>query len=197
MERIKIRQGKTYQKTVRWGASPLVYRPISNIANTAPVRITAPDHGLPPRWPVAIMGAAGLTELNAKSNPPRGGDFHPATTIDDNIFEINTRSAERFRAYAGGGHVVYYTPVSLANYTARFVIRDRVGGAVLFEGSSSNGVVVLNDDFKQIDINIAAEVTASFEWKKGVFELELEDSFGYVPSAFPLGEVEVTKEIAT
>ena len=196
MEKLTIRQGKTFSKALRWGASPLIYRPITGIATTAPVRITATAHGLPPKWPVAVMGAAGLPNLNAQNNPPKPADFYHAAVVDADHIEINTVNAERFRPYTGGGQLVFYTPTPLDGYTARFVVRDKVGGAVLFSGTSVDGTVVIDAVNFTITIALTAVATAAMTWKKGVYELELTAPSGFVPSAFPIGDIEVVREVA-
>lgn len=48
-----ITRGKTFTLVIRWGTEPIVYKAITAIQQSAPVRITAVGHGLVDGWPVA------------------------------------------------------------------------------------------------------------------------------------------------
>ena len=51
---LTIQQGRTFSLALRWESPPVVYRPITAIAQTAPARLTVPAHGVPDGWRVAI-----------------------------------------------------------------------------------------------------------------------------------------------
>ena len=76
-----ITRGKTFTLVIRWGTEPIVYKAITAIQQSAPVRITAVGHGLVDGWPVAVTNVKGMTEINAEANNVRDGDFHPANLL--------------------------------------------------------------------------------------------------------------------
>lgn len=47
---LRVERGATFRDTMRIMQPSLVYRPITQIAPTAPVRLTIPGHGLPGTW---------------------------------------------------------------------------------------------------------------------------------------------------
>ncbi|EPM7285131.1 TPA: hypothetical protein ACKQBO_001087 [Pseudomonas aeruginosa] len=87
---LRVERGATFRDTMRIMQPSLVYRPITQIAPTAPVRLTIPGHGLPDTWLAWIDGVQGMPELNRarlRQLP------HRVASIDDNTVEINLLSA--------------------------------------------------------------------------------------------------------
>ena len=74
---LTIQQGKTFTLVLRWETEPIVYKAITAIAQTAPVRITAAGHGLVDGWRAAVVSVKGMAEINAENTPPRGDDYKP------------------------------------------------------------------------------------------------------------------------
>lgn len=193
---IEIRKGKPLIEVLRWGTSPFVYSAISAITQTAPVQISAAGHGLPDGWPVAVVSVKGMRQINAESSPPSlSRDYRPATVVDDNTVQINEINAADFSAYTSGGYLQYHTPVDLTGYTARLVIKDRIGGTELLRLTGTRGIT-LDNTAKTITYAVAASVTEKLTWKKGVFELEMEASDGTV-TTLDSGEIVVFDEVAT
>ena len=138
-----ITRGKTFTLVIRWGTEPIVYKAITAIQQSAPVRITAVGHGLVDGWPVAVTNAKGMTEINAEANNVRDSDFHPATVIDADTIEINDINASGFKPYASGGIIQFNTPVDLAGYKARDTIKKKVGKNMLIcTGAGTTGSVL-------------------------------------------------------
>lgn len=195
---LSILQGKTFVLHARWGTIPLIYKSITAMQQTAPARVTASGHGIPDGWQVAVVGAKGMTELNAVNNPLKDADFRVATVVDSNTVEFNNVSAAGFKAYVSGGYLAYYTPMSLASYTARMKIKDKVGGTVLETLTTENGGITLNNTNKLITITISATATAAYAWKNAVYDLELASGDATpVVTALLFGKVTVTKEVTT
>lgn len=195
---ITIRQGSTFILPVMWETGTLVYKPITAIAQSSPVRITAVAHDIPDGWNVAVMGVAGMTEMNAENNPPKDSEFRPITLVSDDMVEFNHLNASRFKAYVGGGQLVYYAPGDLAGAVVRMQIKDKVGGTVLHalrsDGVSPN---ILIDLVKRRSVpRIEALEAAEFAWKTGVYDLEIEDATGVVTPLL-YGAVAVTREVTT
>jgi hypothetical protein len=193
---IEVRQGKTFSKTLRWGAKPFLYKAITDIDQVAPVLITVPIHGLPDGWPAAVVSVKGMTEINAlKGGKDFVKDYNKITLEDANTISINDINAAEYSVYTSGGYVMALTPVDLAGYSARFVIKDRIGGTVLATIDEADGIDIDNTA-KTITLTIAASATDDWTFKSGVFELEMESSGGQVTTIYA-GTIAVIPEVAT
>ena len=193
---LTILQGKTFELVVRWETEPILYKAITAITQTAPVRLTVVGHNLPDGWRAAVVSVKGMSEINACNTPPRNSDFRPITVLDANTIEINEINAADYRAYVSGGYLQCNTPVDLAGQTARMDIKDRVGGTVLHSLTSENGGITIDNIKKTIVLTIAATQTDDFDWRSGVYDLELISATGHV-AALITGKAFVTKEVTT
>lgn len=193
-----IRQGKTFRLVVRWENDKLIYKPITGIDQAAPARITAVGHGIPDGWNVAVTAVKGMVQINAPNTPPKDKDYLPATPVTADVLEINKVNAAEFSAYRSGGYVQYYEPRSLAGVTGRMKIKDRVGGTVLYELTSANSRIVVDDASKTVTLTISAADTETFDWTKGTYDLELvEAGSPEIVHDVLYGDVTVTKEVTT
>lgn len=192
---LRIEQGKTIQKIVRWETLPFIWVPITAIAANAPVQITAPSHGMPDGWRALVKDAEGMDEINTKHWPPRTGDFHKARVEGPDVINFNDVSAALFDPYTSGGYLVYYTPVPLTGYTARMKIKDRIGGTVL-DTLASPADITIDEALSRIVLNITDAASEAFAWVKGVYDLEMVSAAGAV-TAILTGSVTVTKEVTT
>lgn len=193
---LTIRQGATFKLPVMWETSTLVYKPISAIAQDAPVLVTTSEsHGAPDGWMCAVMNAKGMTELNAANNPPKDNEFRPITLVDATNLEFNAVNAAGFRPYTSGGQLVYYLPGDLSTLVdVRMQIRSKVGGTVLAAFTLTDGDFELDFTRKRIVLTIPAADTAAFTFKSGVYDLEVEDDTGVVTPLL-YGAVALTLEI--
>lgn len=195
IEDLEIQQGKTFSRVVRWETTPLVYKSISAITKASPVAITAAGHGLTDGWRVAVVSAGGMRQINAKHWPLIDVDFHPCTYVNSGSITLNDVNSADFTTYTSGGALVYYTPVSLSGFTARMQARATVEAtATLFELTTSNGGITLDDSAKTITLLISATATAAFDWTDGVYDLELVSGGGVVTQVLK-GAVTVSTEV--
>jgi hypothetical protein len=191
-----IQQGKTFPQVLRWECLPIIYKPITAISKTAPVRITAVGHGIPAGWRAVVVSAKGMTQINAENTPPKDGDYHQATVIDVDNVEFNDVNAADFKTYLSGGYLQYNTPVDLAGFTARMSIKDKIGGTELVRLDTTNGGIAIDNVLKTITITMSATATAALTWKKAVYDLELVSASGVVTELLK-GTVTVAKEVTT
>ena len=195
---LTIQQGRTFSLALRWESPPVVYRPITAIAQTAPARLTVPAHGVPDGWRVAITNVKGMTEINAEANKLTSRDYHQATVLDANTVEINDINAAGFKAYTSGGYIQFDTPVDLTGFTARMTIKNRVGGTVLYTLTTENGGIVIDAAANLVTLNISAVDTAAMTFTTGVYDLEMvSGATPAVVTALLSGRVTVSKEVTT
>lgn len=185
---LAIRKGATFAQMLRWEAPPIVWRPITAISLTAPVRLTVPAHGCPPNWRVNVSCNKSMREMD--------GVKGVATVIDADTIEINTINASGFKPYKGDGYLSFNTPVDMTAMTARMSIKDKVGGTELLRLSTLDGTIVLDEATCTIALTLPATVTAALTWKGGVYDLELEAIDGTV-TCLLAGKVKVTDEVTT
>lgn len=195
-QELTIQKGKTFSRIVRWETQPLVYKAISGITQAAPVVITATGHGVPDGWKVAVASVLGMTEINAENAPPRSSDFQVATKLTSDTLSLNKVNSAEFGAYVSGGYLVYYTPHTLASYTARMTIKNRVGGTTLLSLTTENSRILIDDTAKTITLSVSATDTAAITWTEGVYDLEVVSNDGVV-TALLSGAVYVTEEVTT
>lgn len=194
---IVIQKGRTLEEIVRWEAEPFLYAEIASISNSSPVVITTTaPHGIPDGWRVAVVGARGLTSLNAVNNPPKDKDFRRASARTTTAIEFNAISTALDPICTAGGSLQFYTPVPLIGYEARMSIKTKVGGTLLMSLTSTNGKITLDNVNSRIVISMTAIETAAIAWKGGVYDLELESPLGVV-TAVLTGAVAVTQEVTT
>ena len=192
-----ILQGKTFSAPIRWEAPPIVYKEIASMSQTAPfVLTTVVPHELPDGWRCAIVGAKGMTELNAEANAVKDKDYHVATVTGPSAIQFNDVNASGFKPYASGGHLQYNTPIDLAGFTARMQVRDKIGGTILVELTTATNEIILNNTAKTILLVLSAEETAAFTWVKGVYDLELVSPAGVVTQLLS-GKISVSKEVTS
>ena len=195
----EILQGKTFSRIVRWESTPLIYKPVTAIAQSGPVAITALVHGVPDGWRAAVVSAGGMRQINAKRWPLTDDDFHQATVQDSNTVTFNDTNAGSYTAYTSGGSLVYYTPVSLAGFTARMQIRSTQSDPTIL-ASLVSGVaapltgITIDDSAKTITLLISATDTAAFTFLAGVYDLELVSPLGVVTQLLA-GSIVVTDEV--
>ena len=197
-EDLTIQQGRTFSLAIRWESPPIVYRPITAIAHTAPARLTVPTHGVPDGWRVAITNVKGMTEINAEANKLTSRDYHQATVVDANTLDINDINAAGYKAYTSGGYIQYGTPVDLTGFEARMAIKNRVGGTTLCMLTTEFGGITIDAAARIITLNISAVDTAAMTFTTGVYDLEMvSGATPAVVTALLSGRVTVTKEVTT
>lgn len=132
---LEFTRGKTFGPLViRWETNAIIYKQISAISQTAPVRMTVTGHSCPSGWRAAVSGVKGMVEMNV-ADPARIRDdeYHQVTVIDANTIEFNDVNAAAFKAYTSGGYLQYNTPADLTGQTARMAIKAKAGESNLLK----------------------------------------------------------------
>jgi hypothetical protein len=185
---LKIYQGSTFRETIRWESALKVYAPISNISKTAPMVVTAANHGVPVGWRTKISGALGMKEANT------GDNYLVASEVAANTATFNSVNALNYTTYTGGGVLEYNQPVDLTGYTARMQIRSKLEDlTVLTELTTENNRILIDNTLKTITLTIPASVTAALNFQSAVYSLELVNGSEVTP--FIGGTVSLVKEV--
>lgn len=172
-----VAAGETFLPTIRWATEEVMGKAISAISQTAPAVVTAVGHSVPAGWPVAVVSAKGMTQINSARYPPRAGDWHAATVLTADTVKLNDINSADFSAYLSGGFLVYNVPMSLVGVAARMIIRDSpTGGTVLSTLTDLVGITMSTTNFTIIP----KLETAGLLWTTGYFDLELTDSTGTI-----------------
>lgn len=183
----KVYQGSTFQETLRWESVEKVYVPITHIAKTAPIVVTAPSHGIPVGWRAKLSSNNGMKEINSL-------DYLVVTGTTTDTVTFNSVNAINFTSYVSGGVLEYNKPVDLAGFTARMQIRAKLeDAAVIKELTTENGGIVINNTTKTIDLTISATDTAAFAFQTAVYSIELVS--GSVVTPFAGGTMMLVKEV--
>jgi hypothetical protein len=163
----KIKEGVTFRETLRWESATKVYKPISLIENTAPVRVRAVGHGLTNGWRVLLTGFEGVDGLSRK-------DYYQVSNVTTDTFEINSVNATSLSQYIAKGTVEYNQPINLAGYTAIMQIRSPdENGSLILELTTENGGIVITPAENKIDILVSAAQTSTLSFDKAVYGLNL------------------------
>lgn len=169
---ITVKQGKTFTRTWRWGADPVVFKQIAGVTLGAPLSFHVPAHGLSDGWVVSIHSLQGTVEANSPHDPPWPSDYVKVHVVDVDNIQIVGVNASDFSAYIAGGVIRYATPVDLTGYTAALVVKDTVGGTVLDTLTDVLGIVIDNSA-KTITATFTAADTATYQFTRGVYEMKL------------------------
>lgn len=185
----KINQGSTFNPVLRWEGAEKVYKVITNVTKSAPVVITAVEHGLVSGWRVKLTDIVGTKELNNSTT------YHPITVVTPDTISINSINSLSYTTYVSGGVVEYNKPIDLAGMTARMQIRAKIeSDVVIHELTTENGGITLDNVTKQIRLTIPAATTTTFDFTSAVYSLEIIDSIGVVFN-FARGTITLNKEV--
>ena len=171
---LTIRKGSAENIPIRLEQSAWSYATISAVSQTAPLRITVPGHGIPDGWRVAIMNVKSVGDFGAANNPPKDNELHVVTVIDADTIEFNAINGAAFRAHTSGGQLAWHTPVDLNLYVgARMNVRDKVGGALLFNWTTDTGELEIDVANDSLWLRLDDLVTEMLTAKNKVFDIEL------------------------
>lgn len=167
-----LQQGKTQPLVLRCETVPIVYKTISAIQKSAPIRMTLNNTtGLLDGWRVAVTG---VKDIDTEANKVKDKDYHAVTLIDATTIEINDINAVGFKTYASGGVLQFNTPLDLAGYDARLEIRNKKNGdTVLYTMTVTNKLIAIDNALKTVTLYFDAVPFSDLTWKKGYYELEL------------------------
>lgn len=177
-----VKQGATFNPIIRWGAKTLVSRPITAITLGTPAAITAPAHGVPDGWPVAVVGAQGMRQINAEQYPPRASDWLPASVSSPDTLTLNDVSSANYTAYTGGGALVYAQPIPLAGVAMLMALWPDESRSGTPLATLTNGAGITVDSLAMTIIPLLQ--TAALTWTTAYYDLQATDISGNVTALF-------------
>lgn len=171
---LKVRRGSTVRLPIRVMTGELAWREISAISQTAPVRVTVPLHDMPSLWPCGIVGVQGMRQMNSPL-PLDIKSFRSGIVIDENTIEFNEINAAVWPAYTMGGHLAYYKPLDLSEFTeARMALKASVDATEkLAEYTSTSGQLVISSANDMLELRLSDVNTKALLLAKYVFDIEL------------------------
>ncbi len=185
---LKIYQGATFLETLRWESAEKVYVPITGIAKSAPLVVTASTHNIVPGWRVKLYGMQGMKELNNL-------DYLQVTSVTLDTLTFNSINSINYNEYVSGGILEYNKPIDLTGYTAKMQIREKIeSSTIIKELSTENNKIVIDTVNNTISINISANETAALNFTSAVYSLELTNAVGVV-KPLVAGSVSLIKEV--
>lgn len=194
---LRIEQGATLEFALQYATNTLVYAAIQAITKSGPAVITAASHGVPDGWPVAVVSAGGMKQINAENWPLKDKDFRIATDVDANTLSLNGVNSSEFSTYTSGGFVVYRAPGDLAGCTARGQLRDKIGGSLLFASLTSDvgGGLAIDTALRTVTVTLTDEQTALITTKKCALSVELVKPDGKVVRLMQQTGIPVDREV--
>lgn len=185
---LKIYQGSTFRQVLRWESSTRVYVPITAIAKSAPLVVTAPDHQIPVGWRARVTNAGGMKEVNVL-------DYQIVTNTTSDTVTFNQVNALAYTPYTSGGVLEYNQPVSLSSLTGRMQIRENIDSTtVLYELTTQNSGIVFDNVYKTITLFIPDNVTSELNFTSAVSSIEFETASGET-STFAKCSVALEREV--
>lgn len=197
MATVKVRQGATSRWVFRWAQSLREYVPILTVMKQAPLRISAPDHGVPNGWPVWFENASGgLAALKAAGPTPTADELYRPIVIDADTLEFNVINARGWRDTPAGATLVYYSPLDITGAIARMQIRKDAKAAtpLLDLDSALLGGIVNDVALASTTVTLTAAQTALLPEGTYVTDVELLQTDGTVLATQQI-EIEVSAEV--
>ncbi|UQY33828.1 hypothetical protein K8U54_19250 [Pseudomonas fulva] len=168
---LPVTKGATLRKPLLLMQPTYTYRPITAIAQSAPLRLTVPEHGLPGDWPTWIEGS-NWSALNRDKG--REG-FRIAKRVDADTLDYNDLNGLGQRAQ--GGTLVYQLPVDLAGCRAVLLITPDAGQPI--ELTTENGGLAIAG-LGRLLLEMTAAQTAAIDWAEARYNLDITFTDGSV-----------------
>ncbi len=178
---LTIRRGASEDIPIRIESDRLVYVAITGIANSAPIRITAPAHGCPDGWRALVEAAVGMDEINTPWDGVTDDAFRRTTLVDTNTVEFNDVNAATFGTWTSGGQLVYREPLDLAQFVeARMDVKGSVSGPVLATYRHTAGSLLIDTAANALRLKPSIAETLLLTASRKVFDIELVRADGSV-----------------
>jgi hypothetical protein len=171
--KLTVRRGASEDIPIRVESDVLVYKPITDIAASAPISITAVAHGLKDGWRAAVMNS-GVPEIDIAWDDPLDDSLRRITLIDADTVEFNDVNGISFTAYVAGGQLVYREPLDLSQFVdARMNVKASVSGPVLATYKHTTGELLIDLVTDSLRLTLDTADTSALAAGKRFFDIEL------------------------
>ncbi|MBB4817134.1 hypothetical protein HNP29_000491 [Pseudomonas alcaligenes] len=168
---LPIIPGATLQQPLLLMQPTYTYKPITEIQQTAPLKMTVPGHGLPGEWMTWCEGIQQGQSLNLDKATTVG---RMTRVVDADTVEFNDINGLQLKA--SGGVLVFQLPVDLTGMGARVEIRGEGADPIVL--TLGDGLTVTG--LGQLLIVLTPEQTAAITWTRGEWDLDLTYTDGRV-----------------
>lgn len=170
---LTVRIGAANDIPIRVESDTLTYATITGMSKSAPLRITAPSHGLPNGWRACVQNAIGMTEINV-NDPIRDGDLRRVLKVDANTIDFPGVNASGWRTWTSGGQVAYYAPYDLSGFSsARMDVKDAIDGSALASFSTSAGTLQIDSQNQVLWLHLTVAQASALPAGNHLFDIEL------------------------
>jgi len=171
--KLTIRRGASEDIPIRVESDVLVYKSITDIDATAPIRITAVAHGMKDGWRAAIMNS-GVPEIDIAWDDPIDDALRRITLIDANTVEFNDVNGISFTPYVSGGQLVYREPLDLSQFVdARMNVKSSISGPVLATYKHTTGELLIDLVTDSLRLTLDTTDTSALAAGKRYFDIEM------------------------
>lgn len=177
---LTVRKGASEDIPIRVEGDALAYVPITGIAASAPLSITATGHGIPDGWRALVMNS-GVPEIDVGWNEPLDDQWRRVAVVDANTVQFNDVNGASFTAYVSGGQLVFRAPLDLSQFNeARMDVRASPTGAVLATYRHTAGTLPIDLGTNALRLTLSVADTAQLTPGKRFFDIELVRADGSV-----------------
>lgn len=192
------RIGASADIPIRVESSVLQFAQITAMARTAPLRVTAPDHGIPHGWRAAVVGAVGMTDMNVAWDELRPSVMRQVSVIDANTVDFDGVCATGFGTYKSGGVIAFYQPKSLSDYTgARMDIKRNVAGSTMATLSTDDGTIEIDVPHNSVWLHVHPGSFLSIAPSDYVFDIELISAGNVIALCSADSTISILPEVTT
>jgi hypothetical protein len=171
--KLTVRRGASEDIPIRVESDVLVYKPITGIAASAPISITAVAHGLKDGWRAAVMNS-GVPEIDIAWDDPLDDSLRRITLIDADTVEFNDVNGISFTAYVAGGQLVYREPLDLSQFVdARMNVKSSISGPVLATYKHTTGELLIDLVTDSLRLTLDTTDTSALAAGKRYFDIEM------------------------
>lgn len=161
----KVYSGRSFIKQIQLKDAGYVYKQITGVSKSAPVKIASQNHEIPHGWEVSLSGIRGMKELNTDTE-------YNASVINKDLIEINSINSSMYQDYLGGGTIKYIKPFNFTGFTPRLTLLNSDSNIVPL---SKKDVVALNSYTNTLDIVLCQETTSDGTYNRYKLDIYNQD----------------------
>lgn len=172
---LQVLQGKTFAASFGWAQGRFVWKPITGVAQAAPVALTVPGHDLRDGWPFWVFCLKRPASLNTGCDEEPSAPYI-AEVVDENTLSINHINGLCLDAYAGGGVIRYYERADITDFSALMQVRRSPADTnILFEASSigPSPMILVDADAATFQLEIPADAFVDKQIRDAEYEIEI------------------------